>query len=168
MDLLDLIIVLIVFLGGWNGYRIGLIRQVTRLFGAVLAYFVAIWLRPYAAPAIAAMHILPAQTGIANLFLGDLNNAIAFGAVFVISFILLRYGVGLLDTLFQLPVLSTVNRLAGLIIGLVFAVVFVYIGSLLAHYVHTPTVQMQLKNSAIVQWLDGRNVTQITHLGTKA
>ncbi|WP_198850246.1 CvpA family protein [Alicyclobacillus sp. SO9] len=167
MDLLDLIIVIIVALGGWNGYRIGLIRQITRLFGAVLAYFLARWLQPYIAPAIKTMHLFPKQNNaFLNQFLGSFDNAAAFAVVFVISFILLRYGVGLIDTLFQLPVLSTVNRLAGLVAGLIFAIVFVYVGALLASYIQQPSVQYQVHNSAVIQWLKGKTVNQILHQTT--
>jgi uncharacterized membrane protein required for colicin V production len=163
LDLLDLIIVGIVALGGWNGYRTGMFRQITRLFGAVIAYFLSLWLRPYIAPAIASMlhgvHWMPPQTGIFTLFLGDLSGAVAFGAVFIVSFLLLRYTAGLVDALFSLPVLSTVNRFGGLIVGIVFAMLFVYVGTLIAHYINHDRVQAQLNNSLIVQWLDTKPFT---------
>lgn len=155
LDVLDLIIVAIIALGGWNGYRTGLVRQITRLFGAVIAYFVSLWLRPYVADILRQMHVFPKpKPHMLGLFFGDLSDAVAFAIVFAITFILLRYAAGLIDALFSLPVLSTVNRLAGLIAGLALAVIFVYIVALLAHYINNPRLQLQLHNSTIIQWLN--------------
>ncbi len=162
MDLVDLIIVLIVALGGWNGYRTGLFRQITRLFGTVLAYLISVWLRPYVAPVIRSWLPVHSQTSSPGLFapvLGSMYDAVAFAGIFIVSYLLLRYAAGLLDTLFSLPVLSTVNRLAGLAAGLALAIAFVYVAGLVAHYINNPRLQTQLNNSVIIQWLNAQPVT---------
>lgn len=160
LDLLDLIIVGIIALGGWNGYRTGLIRQIMRLFGAVIAYFLSLWLKPYVAPTVATFlqrHYTAGNTsGVLGLYLGDLSGAIAFGLVFVVTFLLLRYAMGLVDALFQLPILSTVNRLAGLVVGLILAIVFVFVATLVAGYVNNDWLQTQLHNSSFVHWLNAK------------
>jgi uncharacterized membrane protein required for colicin V production len=157
LDLLDLIIVGIVALGGLNGYRTGLFRQVTRLFGALIAYFLSLWLKPYVAPVVASFlsghSVKEKPPGVIGLFLGDLSGAIAFGLVFVVSFLLIRYALVLIDALFQLPVLSFVNRLAGLVVGVALATVFVYVGSLVLSYINNDRIQSELADSAIVQWM---------------
>lgn len=160
MDVLDLIIVLVIALGGWNGYRTGLFRQITRLFGTVIAYVLALTLRPYVSPMVRTWIPVNPQgnSGLLAPWLGSIDNAVAFALVFIVSFFLLRYAAGLLDTLFSLPVLSTLNRLAGLAAGLALAIVFVYVVTLLLHYVNTPQLQNQLQNSAIVQWLDAKPI----------
>lgn len=161
MNIVDLIIVAIVALGGWNGYRLGLFRQVTRLFGAVIAYFAALWLRPYLTPVVENMlhgvSWMPPTTGVFSLFLGDLSGAISFTVLFLASFVILRYTAGLIDVLFSLPVLSTVNRLAGLIAGLVISIVFIYVATLVAHYINNDRVQSELSGSFVVQWLDANH-----------
>jgi len=144
----------VVVLGGWNGYRTGLVRQITRLFGAVIAYFLSMWLRPYVAPVIRNLHFVPKQQGVVGMFLGDMSDAIAFGLVFIVTFLLLRYAAGLLDALFSLPVLSFFNRLTGLAAGVIFSVLFLYIVTLIMHYMGNPSVQHQLSHSVFVQWLD--------------
>lgn len=154
--------VCIVVLGGWNGYRTGIIRQITRLFGAIIAYFLSYWLRPYVAPVILNLHIFSKQQGIVNVVLGDMSNAIAFGLVFVVTFLLLRYAAGLLDALFSLPGLSFFNRLCGLVAGIVLTIVFLYVLSLIGQYVNQPSLQYQLHHSVLVQWLQVKGV-QITH-----
>jgi uncharacterized membrane protein required for colicin V production len=102
---------------------------------------------------------MPPQTGIFTLFLGNLSGAVAFAAVFIVTFILLRYAVGLVDALFSLPGLSAINRLSGLVAGIVFALLFVYVGTLIAHYINNDRVQAQMNNSIIVQWLDAKPFT---------
>ncbi|MCL6636789.1 MAG: CvpA family protein [Alicyclobacillus sp.] len=164
MNVLDLVMIAVVALGAWNGYRSGLFRQVTRLFGAVLAYFAGLWLRPYLAPVVAAWlpQAKPAAVGapatVMPWLLGDLANALSFLAVFALSFFVLRYCASLLDTLFSLPGLSLLNRAAGLCVGAALAVVLVYVGTLAAHYVQNPRVQNALSQSLLVQWLDERPV----------
>jgi uncharacterized membrane protein required for colicin V production len=165
LDWLDLIIVCVVVLGGWNGYRTGLFRQITRLFGAVIAYFVSLWLRPYVAPVIRSMHIFPKTQphGVFDVILGDVSDAASFAVVFVVTFLLLRYAAGLIDTLFSLPVISTLNRLAGLVVGLALAIVFVYVSSLILKYVDNPAIQAQLRHSAIIQWMTANQGKIPTH-----
>ncbi len=149
----------VVALGGWNGYRQGLFKQITRLFGVVISYAISMWLRPYVSPVIANLHILPKQTGLLGSILGNLTDAVSFALVFVVTLVLLRYVVSLVDTLFSLPLLSTVNRLAGLIVGLVLAVVFVYVATLILHYIQDPPLQKQLKHSEIVRYLDSNQAS---------
>ncbi|GGJ06296.1 hypothetical protein GCM10010885_14300 [Alicyclobacillus cellulosilyticus] len=151
----DLVIAAIILLGGLNGYRTGFIRQVTRLFGAVIAYGLSLYLRPYVAPVIRGMHLFPQwpASGLASQLLGDLSDAMAFAAVFVVTFFLLRYAVGLIETLFSLPVISWLNRMAGLAVGLVFALLFVYVGALIAQYIADPPLQHALHQSVILHGL---------------
>jgi uncharacterized membrane protein required for colicin V production len=159
LNTLDWIIVAVVVLGGWNGYRQGLFKQITRLFGVVIAYFLSMLLKPYVAPFVRGLHLIPPQKGIVGTMLGDFSDAISFGLVFVVTFILLRYVVGLVDTLFSLPLLSGVNRLLGLVVGLVFAIVFVYVATLILRYVQDPPLQKQLNHSSIVRYLDGKRTS---------
>lgn len=158
MDILDLIILAIVILGGWNGYRLGLFRQITRLFGAVIAYVLGLWLRPYLTPVIDQFlqnsNLLQGQTGMMQLLLGNLSGALSFTIIFIVSFVVLRYAAGLIDALFSLPILSFFNRMAGMVAGLVLAILFIYIGTLVAHYINNPRVATALEHSAIVRWID--------------
>jgi uncharacterized membrane protein required for colicin V production len=166
-NLLDVIFFAIIVLGGLNGYRLGFVRQVMRLFGVVIAYLVAYLLRPHVAVIIRGMHLFSntvgQQKGLASLLFGDLSGAIAFVVVFIVVFLLLRYAVGLVDALFRLPVLSFVNRFVGLVLGVAFALIFVYILSLILHYVNTPNIQQQVSHSRIAEWLNGVSWTKIKY-----
>lgn len=157
-DVLDIIFLCVVGLGAVNGYRLGFVRQVTRLFGAVIAYFVSYWLRPYVAPVIRHLHPFSQQTApgtMASRLFGDLSGAIAFGLIFVVTFLLLRYAAGLIDALFSLPILSFVNRFVGLIAGVALSTIFVYVVILILHYVHQPWIEYEMNHSAMVNWLAG-------------
>ncbi len=158
MNIVDLAIVIIVAIGGWNGYRTGLVRQVTRLFGVVIAYLLSLWLRPYLLPVITPLlknsRWAPPQGSPFHYMLGGLSGMVSFAVIFVIVYILLRFAAGLVDALFHLPVLSTLNRLAGLAAGLILSIVFVYVAVLVLQYVNSPSLQTSLDGSQIVQWMN--------------
>ncbi|MCL6600853.1 MAG: CvpA family protein [Alicyclobacillus macrosporangiidus] len=160
VDLLDLVIVAVIALGGWNGYRLGLVRQVTRLCGGIAAYGLAWWLRPYVQPAVASWvgHVQTPNVhpGVAAWLLGDLSGAVSFAVVFLLSWVLLRYAAGLVDAVFHLPVLSLVNRLAGLVAGVALAMLFVCVAVLVMDHVQNDRLQAQLMNSSVVSWLEAQ------------
>ena len=159
-DALDLALAAVLLLGAVNGYRLGLVRQVMRLFGGVIAYLVSYWARPYVAPAIAHLG-LPSGASpspLASFVLGNLSGAISFAVVFLVVFLMLRYAAGLVDALFSLPVLSALNRMAGLLAGLLLSAVFVYVIALVLPYVRTPAVERQVARSAICRALDSRSL----------
>lgn len=158
MDMVDLAIVLIVAIGGWNGYRTGLVRQVTRLFGVVIAYLLSLWLRPYLLPVITPLlknsQWAPPPHSPFHYMLGGLSGMIAFGILFIVVYVLLRFVAQLVDALFHLPILSMLNRMAGLVAGLALTVVFVYVAVLILQYVNAPSLQASLSGSQIVQWMN--------------
>jgi uncharacterized membrane protein required for colicin V production len=158
LDLFDLIVLVVVLLGAWRGYQQGLFREVMRLFGVVLAYAVALWLEPYLAPVVASTHWFPTpQHAVLGHFLGDLHGAIAFVLTFVVVYIVLRYLIGVIDAVFRLPVLSTINRLAGMVAGILLALVVMYVLTLVLHYVDNPRIQQELTHSAIANWFEARH-----------
>lgn len=158
MNVVDLVIFVILIVGGWNGYRTGLVRQVTHVFGIVIAYVLAVWLRPYIVPVIEPMlkkiHWSQPLHSPFHFLLGNLSGMVAFAAVFVVAFVGLRLVGGLVEALFHLPVLSTLNRLAGLVAGLILALVLIYVAVLVVQYINAPGLQAALGNSAVVQWFN--------------
>lgn len=164
VDLLDFILLLILLLGALNGYRLGFIREVTRLFGGLIAYVIAYRFGPDVAPLL--KHFKWASkppTGLVGDLFGNFSGAIAFLVVFLVAFIVLRYAAGLLDALFSLPVLSFVNRLAGLVAGLLLAGLFIYIATLIMHYISNPGLQFQLRHSVVTAWLDTHVMAFLKH-----
>ncbi|MCL6627642.1 CvpA family protein [Alicyclobacillus shizuokensis] len=158
MDLFDLIVTVIVVVGAIRGYQQGLFRSVMRLAGVVAAYAGAMWLRPYLAQMIGSLHGGPNPVGSGlGRWLGDVNGAIAFFLAFVVILLVVRVVIGAMDSLFRLPVLSTLNRLAGLLVGAVLALAVVYVLTLVLHYVQNPRLQQQLNHSAIATWFEDRH-----------
>ncbi|WP_169794715.1 CvpA family protein [Alicyclobacillus kakegawensis] len=158
MDLFDLIVTVIVVVGAIRGYRQGLFRTVMRLAGVVAAYAGAMWARPYLAQLIGPLRGAsnPVGPGLGQ-WLGDVNGAIAFFLAFVVILLVIRVLIGAMDTLFRLPVLSTLNRLAGLLAGAVLALAVVYVLTLVLHYVQNPRLQQELNHSAIASWFEERH-----------
>ncbi|MCL6632305.1 MAG: CvpA family protein [Alicyclobacillus herbarius] len=163
MDMLDLIIGIVVLLAAWKGYQQGLFREVMRLVGVGVAYVGALWLRPYIAPILAQTHWIPhtSTPGIGQ-WLGDANSALAFFLAFVVIFVVVRVLIGFLDTVFRLPVLSQLNRLAGLVASVVFALAVMYVLTLVLHYVPNSRVQQQLNQSKIASWFEQRHFAVTT------
>jgi uncharacterized membrane protein required for colicin V production len=155
---LDLILVIIILLGALNGYRTGFIRQVLRLFGGVIAYFVSWWLRPYLIPLVSPFvqkwGILPKNgTVLAQTTYGGLSGAIAFGLVFIVSFLMFRYAAALIDAVFRLPILSFINRVCGLAAGILLSLIFVDVALYVLSEIHTNTLTYQMQHSMLAGWL---------------
>jgi uncharacterized membrane protein required for colicin V production len=153
MDLLDLVMVMVVILAGVHGYRTGLIRQVVRLFGTVIAYAAALWLRPVVAPWLEHANLIPSLPAPVHLLVGDPAGALSFVLVFAVAFALLRFAAGLVEMLFSLPLLSTANRIAGMAVSLVLAVVVLYVVVIAGHLIPNERFQRQLAHSVIANWL---------------
>jgi len=60
-----------------------------------------------------------------------LSNALSFGGIFLAVTVVLKIVTWLLDLLFRLPVLNTLNRAAGLLLGLVCGCGYAWIGALI-------------------------------------
>lgn len=166
MDIADWVIVAILLFSAWDGYRTGLVSQLVRFLGTVIAYVSAWqfhglltptlerWLR---ATVLKHMHT-PSAAPALNLFntgntMGTLAFAIAsalsFGIVFYISLVIIRFAGHLLGALFSLPVLSFVNRLAGLAVGVVIAFLLIAVLISVASYLPMSQVKTQIHHSAL-------------------
>lgn len=107
MSYLDAIILLIIALFAWNGFRNGLIREVFRIVGLVLAGFIAFQY----ADRFAA--IIGSVTNVSEIYL----PYIGFALLFILSLIAVHVAVLFLDKLIQLLLLSIPNRLFGSLFG---------------------------------------------------
>jgi uncharacterized membrane protein required for colicin V production len=155
---LDLILVVIFLLGALNGYRTGFVRQVMRLFGGVIAYLASYWLRPYMIPVVKPfvqnLNIVPKNAGLLEqTALGGLSGAVAFGIVFVVTFLLFRYAASLVDAIFRLPILSFLNRFCGFIAGILLAFIFSDVALYILGEIHISTITYQLSHSIVAGWI---------------
>jgi len=178
MDIVDYVMLAILLFSLWDGYRTGLIKQLVRLFGTVVAYFAA-WqwhglLTPWLDHLLlttlfkhanqnittAVQSSIPAPLfGLLGTHHGSLlpismlvqtiASALSFGIVFYISLIIIRYLGHLLNSVFSLPVLSFVNRVTGLFAGGVVAYLLIAVCLNVASYLPTSPIRSQILSSSL-------------------
>jgi uncharacterized membrane protein required for colicin V production len=156
MHVLDVIILILLIGGLLRGYRRGLILQAASLAGLVLAWVVAFQFTGDVVPVLQKNVPLPESvTGNGLLRLLPLERALYS----VIAFLLLFFGTklvvsilsGVLNQLAQLPVLSLLNRIGGLILGGLQSVLLLWLMVNLLHYLPWETGQAAVQQSAIAQ-----------------
>ncbi len=172
MDIADWVIIAILLFSAWDGYRTGFVAQVVRLLGTVLAYVSAWQFHAYLTPAIAnflegsvlknvhsvtssPLFVLfgtqPTRTDVASA----MGNALAFGIVFYLSLLIIRYVGHLLNAVMSLPVLSLVNRFAGLVAGSVIAIALITVMISILSYVPVSPLKTQIMHSSLVPLFNG-------------
>ena len=166
MDIADWIILAVLLFSAWEGYRTGFVRQLVRLSGTLLAYVAAWQLSPYVLPYLNpwVLHTLLKNVHSASSIpivgmLGTGSNiaavakaiagAMAFGVVFFVALLLVRYLGHLLNAVFSLPLLNWVNRLLGLGAGLVVAFLIVAVLLDVGTYLPASAVKTQIRESAL-------------------
>jgi uncharacterized membrane protein required for colicin V production len=159
--LLDWGILIIFLVGIFSGYRSGLIRQAIHLFGFFLSFIAAFLLYDDVAPLLRRIIPYP-QTNKPSFFsyLIDLAHledmfysAISFGLLFFITKWALVIIANMFDLIASFPVINTVNRVSGAVIGLcsTFMLLFVLIHILLV--IPSPSLHQYLSKSSLVQLL---------------
>ena len=66
---------------------------------------------------------------IASPIATTISNVLAFVICFIVALIVLKIVIAIVDTVFKLPILNSVNKGAGLILGLALAVVIIFVYS---------------------------------------
>jgi len=134
MNLLDLIIIIILFGALIRGYQLGLIRTLISFSAFFIAIFVAYrfsgTLSPYLQQYIplptfenSTLYMLSQSFQLHQMF----YNAIAFFIIFIGIKIILSIGGGILHQIANLPGLKLINRSFGAIIGLAQATLIIII-----------------------------------------
>ncbi|MFC7061583.1 CvpA family protein [Halobacillus seohaensis] len=177
--MIDLLILFILLLGIFTGFKRGFILQLFHLIGFIVAFVVGVLYYDDLAPKLLLWIPYPDLPEDASwaIFLENLPletafyNAIAFAIIFFGVKIILQIVASMLDFVSDLPVLSTINGLLGGILGFVerYVILFVLLyivalvpleaiqsaidGSFLAQFIieHTPVLSAQLKNLWIEQ-----------------
>ncbi len=130
MNWLDILFLALIALNLISGYRQGLVRQLIGLIGFLVAIAVAVYgssrLGGVIAGYIDPAHLMPLQE-VSNLLGVNITadwvvnlaaRVIAFLVLLVLARILLGLLAGTFTAINRLPVVGTVNRLAGLVLGL--------------------------------------------------
>ncbi len=129
--LIDLVAILIVVLCAWIGAKRGFIKTITGTIALILS--------------IAASNLI-------SRFLPDIPKDTTFLIILIVAFILLNMILSLIFKIInlaaKLPVISTINKLLGLICGIVFGVLVITAVGL--YLVSSKTISLQVLNDTFV------------------
>ena len=149
LNLTDIIIILIIIYGAFIGYHKGLVRTVVGSIRAVVSMGGAAIVSRIIAPTIAPQIVTPIVNEVFKNQLGEVaelspeitaqiqNNilqiatpiaqSIAFSVVFFVGMFIINFVLSLftktMSILTRIPVISTLNRICGLILGAVVAII---------------------------------------------
>jgi uncharacterized membrane protein required for colicin V production len=157
--MLDLILLILLIGGFLIGLKRGFIMQLIHLIGFIAAYIVAYLYYDDLAPKIKLWVPYPSASGdtAVSFLLNSISleeayyNAIAFAILFFATKIILQILGSMLDFLAHLPILHSVNRWLGGLLGFVEIYLIVFILLYVATLVPIEAFQAYYENSWIAQ-----------------
>lgn len=155
MNGLDWFLLLLIAGGVIRGYQKGLILQAFSLVGVIFALLAAYWFSGDFSRFLMERFPLPESVGggwIALLPIeGVLYRAVAFMLLFVAVKILISIIARFLTGLFDIPVLSQINRLGGVILNLLQVFLILFIGVHLLNFFPWETGSEAVRESLVCQ-----------------
>ncbi|UOQ46200.1 CvpA family protein [Halobacillus salinarum] len=159
--MIDLLLLLILFIGVITGLRRGFILQLFHLISFVAAFIVAALYYDELAPKLTLWVPYPELPETADwaIFFDSLPleqafyNAIAFAIIFFAVKIILHIIASMLDFVADLPVLSTLNNLLGGILGFIENYVLLFVLLYIAALVPVASVQNAIDHSVLAQFI---------------
>lgn len=166
MDIADYIILGVLVFSAFDGYRTGFVAQLVRLFGTIVAYIAAWQFHGVLTPVIEGFvrhtllngHHAVQNAPLLRLFGGAaaisrastaISGVIAFAIVFYLALIVIRYAGHLLGAVMSLPVLSLVNRVAGMAAGVVVAFLLIAVLINVSMFLPYTPVRQQVHRSVL-------------------
>lgn len=163
MNLVDLLLLIIAGAATFEGFRRGLLRQVLELGGIVLAFFLAYRYGAAAGENIAgllnigqyleAIEVPFVDIGVFESAVDIFNRALGCLVVFLAVFGITRLLAVALGSVAKLPLVSSVNRTGGLILGLVKGLLLCVVLVWLANLMPIAAVEDALGGSAFSRLL---------------
>ncbi|RYL93823.1 CvpA family protein [Sporolactobacillus sp. THM7-4] len=157
--LLNLIILLLLAAGFFNGFRRGLVLQLVHLAGFIAAYIVAFMYYKHFASVLKLWIPYPSTVTRSQTFtfLGNIDlqsayyQAIAFIILFIAVKIVMNIMGSMLDFLAQLPLIRSLNHLSGAFLG--FVEIYLILFLLLYAGALTPLtgIQTSIEHSSLAQ-----------------
>ncbi|MGC4376165.1 CvpA family protein [Fictibacillus sp. Mic-4] len=157
--MLSLIIIVLLIIGFFVGLKRGLIMQVFHLTSFIIAFFIAYHFYDNIAPQIKLLVPYPSVSSDSSmaLILKSVEtekmyyNAISFAILFFGTKIILRIVASMLTFLADLPILRTVNRWLGGLLGFVEVYLVLFILLSIASLIQTGQVQHYYESSSVAQ-----------------
>lgn len=155
MNILDIVVLVLLLVSIWRGYRTGLVGQLVRVASVILSLIVAfMYYRPVAAQLAEWFPLSKVQaSGSFEAVAGFpivqqvLYNIVAFALLAFVVGLTVRLVGGFLDGITRLPGISLLNRLIGAVLGLVKNGLILFIILAVASLLPNPTVQQSLEQS---------------------
>jgi uncharacterized membrane protein required for colicin V production len=154
------IIVILLILGLLIGLKRGFIMQVLHLTGFIISFIIAVLFYKSLSPILMIWIPYPeiGTEGLGAIF-GTLPletafyNGISFVFIFFVSKIILQIIANMLDFLAELPILHSVNRLLGAILGFLETYFILFILLYILALVPIDTIQEHMNNSSVAQFM---------------
>lgn len=159
MNLLDIVVLLLLAGAVLNGLRRGFVLQIASLIGFVLALVIAFRFSADLANGLGEVVPVSASDGETPSWLSFLPldavlyRVIAFVLLFFGTKFLFRLIAGMLHHVVKLPVLNTVNRLAGVFLALVQIGIILVIAINVLQFIPGPKMQSLLQESWFATWV---------------
>lgn len=151
--MVSVIIVLLLLLALRHGYRRGLIRGILNFISVIVTFIISIRLSGTVGHFLAGIFPAVANTGNWLFWHVNLNlmfyKFVAFWVVAIICGIIARFVIRALNRIANLPILATLNRLAGAVLSFLTAYVVIF-GGLLLLSVWPATSVRQAVNASTV------------------
>ena len=160
---MDILVVAVLVIGMYLGYRRGLVRQLVSLTGWLIAYVAAFLLFDDVAAWIAGLPLFEptvpavADTALSSTVLSNTGVYVTRAIAFALLFFGMKAALSLLGWVLHavasLPMLRTVNRTGGMLLALVETVVIVVIALLLMQELPSERAQAWTADSWLFTWL---------------
>ncbi|MFK5705186.1 CvpA family protein [Ligilactobacillus sp. LYQ139] len=151
--MVSVIIVLLLLLALRHGYRRGLIRGILNFISVIVTFIISIRLSGTVGRFLAGIFPAVANTGDWLLLRVNLNlmfyKFVAFWVVAIICGIIARFIVRAINRIADLPLLATLNRLAGAVFSFLTAYVVIFGGLLLLSAWPVASVRQAVSTSMV-------------------
>lgn len=161
--LLSLIILLLLLLSLYSGFKRGLILQLVLTIGYAISFYFALeyyqevsnlveMMVPYPSPVSSNSNpfVLYGQEFIFNLDQG-FYNGVAFIGILVLGWIVTRFIGGLLNFLTEIPVVKQINGIGGAIVGFIVQYIGIFLILFLLSMIPIKMIQSQFESSALAR-----------------
>ncbi|WP_413527281.1 CvpA family protein [Marinilactibacillus psychrotolerans] len=161
--LLSLIILLLLLLSLYSGFKRGLILQLVLTIGYAISFYFALeyyqevshfveMMVPYPSPVSSNSNpfVLYGQEFNFNLDQGFYNGA-AFIGILVLGWIVTRFIGGLLNFLTEIPVVKQINGIGGAIVGFIVQYIGIFLILFLLSMIPIKMIQSQFESSALAR-----------------
>ncbi len=140
MNLLDIIIIIPIIWFAYRGFSRGLIIELASLVGLILGIYAALYFSDYAA------EIIERNFNLSSGYLSVISFIVTFIIVVIMIYIIGR----MLEKLIDMVALGFLNKLAGLVFGVLKAVVLISLALLVINHYNDKLISSEKKENSLL------------------